>query len=129
MKTTIMEKLKTELYAVKAIIEKHGVFDIWYINRDMETDFLNGFEYQVILTNGTNFRICIGTTFFPECNFDDIVYIKKRRGISVDDNVTPLICDTENGDIYTDDYFYTNDDAMIKFGASFNNEIYTDCDD
>lgn len=124
-----MEKLKTELYAVKAIIEKHGVFDVWYTSIDMETDFLNGFEYQIILSDGINFRICLETAFFPECNFDDIVYIKKRRGLSVCDDVTPLICDTESGDIYTDDYFYTNEDAIIKFGASFNNEIYTDCYD
>ena len=129
MKIPIMEKLKTELYAVKTIIEKRGVFDVWYTSMDMKTDFLNGFEYQIILGDGTNFRICLGTTFFPECNFDDIVYIKKRRGVSVSDNVTPLICDTESGDIYTDDYFYIDNGAMIKFGASFNNEIYTDCYD
>lgn len=126
MRTDIMEKLKTELTAVKEIIDKFGVFDIAYLDLESENDFLNGFNYFVIMEDGTCFYIVLGSDVFPDIDFNDIVYIRKRRGLSVDEmETTKEYIDTEDGE-FDQNWVTDKDTEMVKkFNTDFTRQIDT----
>ena len=126
MKKDIMEKLKTELIAVKEIIDKFGVFDMAYLDLESENDFLNGFNYFIIMKDGTCFYIVLGSDVFPDIDFNDIVYIRKRRGLSVDEmETTKEYIDTEDGD-FDQNWVTDKDIEMVKkFNADFTRQIDT----
>ena len=126
MKTEIMEKLKTELVAVKEIIDKFGVFDIAYLDLESEKDFLNGFNYFVIMEDGTCFYIVLGSDVFPYIDFTNIVYIRKRRGLSVDEmETTKEYIDTEDGE-FDQNWVTDKDIEMVKkFNTDFTRQIDT----
>ena len=126
MKTDIMGKLKTELTAVKEIIDKFGVFDIAYLDLESENDFMNGFNYFVIMKDGSCFYIVLGSDVFPDIDFNDIVYIRKRRGLSVDEmETTKEYIDTEDGE-FDQNWVTDKDIEMVKkFNTDFTRQIDT----
>ena len=117
-----MKMLKEELVSVKNIIDTKGIFDIDSLNFD--SDFLNGFEYTVVLKDRSYFSVALGSTIFPNCNFDDIVYIRKRRGLDVSDNKTCLHCDSEIGN-HNGDLISLRDEIIKKYNILIENEIET----
>ena len=126
MKTEIMEKLKTELTAVKEIIDKFGVFDIEYLDLDHKHDFLNGFDYFVVTNTGTFFYIVLGSNIFPNISFDDIIYIRKGRGLSVSEiGVIEEFEDTINGNFDCDDILDYDIKVMKEIDFNRENRILT----
>ena len=122
MLDSTMKVLKEELISVKNIIDTKGIFDIDSLR--FESDFLNGFEYTAILKDGRYFSIVLGSTCFPNIDFNDIVYIRKRRGLDVSDNKTCLHCDSDIGD-HNGDMISLRDDTVEKYSISIENEIGT----
>ena len=126
MLNDIMEKLRNELDAIKDIITNKGIFEIEDTNRDHDVDFLNGLNYFVILRDGTCFYITMGSVIFPEFNFEDIVYIRKRRALNYNEfGVVKEYIDTENGEF--DQEWITDKDilAVKMFNTNFDRQIDT----
>lgn len=121
-----MESLKKELSCVAEVIKNHKVFDIEYLNLNHDVDFMNGFDYFVVLRDGTFFYIVLGSYIFPEIDINDILYIRKGRGLSVSDFYkTPEFFDTEVGNFNCEDIIDHDVSVMKCLGFDRTKRICT----
>lgn len=120
MKTDIMEQMKLELVTVKNIIEKYGVYDIGY------PESVEAFTYFVILSNGVLFYITMGSTIFPDIDFDKIIYIRKHIALDCSKiNKEFEYYDTDNGFFNCNSETKYDNEIVEKYNVSFDNEILT----
>lgn len=121
-----MESLKKELSGVAEVIKNHKVFDIEYLNLNHDVDCMNGFDYFVVLKDGTFFYIVLGSYVFPKIDINDIIYIRKGRGLSVNDiGKTNEFFDTEVGNFDCEDVIDHDILIMKNFGFDRTKRIDT----
>ena len=121
-----METLKNELVCVEKVIREHKIFDIEYLNLNHDVDFMNGFDYFVVLKDGTFFYIVLGSYIFPDIDVNDILYIRKGRGLSISDiGKTNEFFDTEVGNFDCEDVVDHDIHVMKNFGFDRTKRIDT----
>lgn len=115
-----MNDLKQELNNAKTIIDKYGIYDIGY------TESEKVFTYFVIMRSGYFFYITMGSTVFPDIDFNDIIYIRKHIALDVSlIGKEPEYFDTDIGIFNCASETKYDIEIIKKYGISLENEILT----
>lgn len=121
---TVLDTLKTDLNFAKSIIETKSVYDVEYL--DFNSEEKNGFQFHVILKDGSFFYIVLGSTIFPDIDFNDIVYIKKVRCFDYSEKDAKYqCCDTLIGNFNCNDVEEYEKTIYEKFNLKYDDEIET----
>ena len=109
-----------ELNNAKTIIDKYGIYDIGY------TESEKVFTYFVIMRSGYFFYITMGSTVFPDIDFNDIIYIRKHIALDVSlIGKEPEYFDTDIGIFNCASETKYDIEIIKKYGISLENEILT----
>ena len=72
----MIKKYMNQLY--KEFVQIRRKIDGGHMKYFGQKDYLNAFEYLIILKNGSYFRITLGTRFIPNIKKKDIAFIGKQ---------------------------------------------------
>lgn len=124
IKQTVLDTLKTDLNFAKSVIETKSVYDVEYL--DFNSEEKNGFQFHVILKDGSFFYIVLGSTLFPDIDFNEIVYIKKVRCFDYhEEDAKYQCCDTLIGNFNCNDIEEYEKTIYEKFNLKYDDEIET----
>lgn len=120
----VFDGLRSDLNFAKNIIKANGVYDVEYL--DFNSERKNGFQFHVILKDGSFFHIVLGSTIFPDIDFNDIIYIKKVRCFDYSEKDAKYqCCDTLIGNFNCNDIEEYEKTIYEKFNMKYDDEIET----
>jgi hypothetical protein len=125
MKSDSMSNLKQELETIRDIIENYSVYDV---DAENNISFTLGADYLVLLSTGQYFHIVFGSNTFPNIDFSNITYIRKRKFQDVCCDA-PEYVDTEIGEFDSESPFFDDTELFKKFNICVDKEIETGCYD